>query len=156
MLTNDRLDADGNEVLDRTPIAIPAGFKRPESLQEQIQRCVRHSLSEMSAAAGGETFEEADDFEVDDEVDPASPYETFFDPVLGRDFTPREFQEREQEIREKYLRAQQQYFDDMDRMEAVKKRPGSSQAAPEPRGAGGPPPASTPPVRPPSGENGAT
>lgn len=38
-------------------------------------------LAQEAAQAGYESFEEADDFEVGDDYDPSSPYETDFDPV---------------------------------------------------------------------------
>lgn len=38
-------------------------------------------LAAEAAAAGYESFEEADDFEVGDDFDPSSPYETDFDPT---------------------------------------------------------------------------
>lgn len=69
------LDERGREVPDPTPVEWPAGMRRPESLTEQIQRLVRVAVSQQAAAAGFETFEEADDFDVDDEEDPLSQYE---------------------------------------------------------------------------------
>lgn len=63
-----KFDDKGRELPDPTPIEVPAGFKRPETLAEQIRRLVRH---EQFAAAMGrphaETFDEANDFEVDDD-----------------------------------------------------------------------------------------
>lgn len=69
------LDEKGNEICDPTPAAVSVGFKRPPTLQEQIQRLVRTELSDQAAAQGNETFEEADDFEVGDDYDPKSKYE---------------------------------------------------------------------------------
>lgn len=77
------------ETPDPTPVAMPAGFKRPETLEERIRRLVRSErfAAEMEAA-GFETFDEADDFDVeDDRPDPATPYELHFDPFLGREIT---------------------------------------------------------------------
>lgn len=69
------------EITDPTPIAPPVGFKRSPSLAEQIREMVRSErLAAEVAAAGAETFEEADDFEVpDDPMDPITPYEADFD-----------------------------------------------------------------------------
>lgn len=51
--------------------AIPVGSKRPETLQEQVARLVRHSeFAKEVAARGLETFEEADDFDVPDDPYP--------------------------------------------------------------------------------------
>lgn len=57
----------GEELPDATPIEVPTGWKRPESLQEQIRRLIRVQMSQESVASGGESFEEANDFEVGDE-----------------------------------------------------------------------------------------
>lgn len=78
------------ETPDPRPMAIPAGMKRPPTLAEQVARLVRgHQLQRELAEAGLETFEEADDFEIPDDMpDPTTPYEPFFDPVLGVELTP--------------------------------------------------------------------
>lgn len=69
------------EVPNPTPVAPPVGYKRQPSLTEQIRAMVRsEALRQAAEAEGVETFEEADDFEVDD-YDPTSPYEEVFDPV---------------------------------------------------------------------------
>lgn len=59
-------DENGHEVPDPTPIALPIGFKRPESLQEQIARMVRSHFLLGRQAEGYETPEEADDLDPDD------------------------------------------------------------------------------------------
>lgn len=103
-----RLNAFGHEVLDPTPIAVPAGFKRPETLAEQVQRLVRTHISREAAESGYETFEESEDFDVDDDFDPSTPYEEIFDPVLGRGVTPDEFIRNEQRYRQLYLDKQRE------------------------------------------------
>jgi len=65
----------GQEVPDPRPVAIPAGFQRPEPLADLIRRLVRTQISQQASAEGQETWEEADDFEVDEDDDPLSPYE---------------------------------------------------------------------------------
>lgn len=75
------LDENGFEVPDSKPMEIPIGWKKPPSLQEQVQRMVRHEMSRAAEKTGQETFEEADDFDIpDDPVDLTSPYEVEFDP----------------------------------------------------------------------------
>lgn len=70
----------GEEILDRTPMALPAGFKRPESLQDQIRRLIRsEKLQQALHDAGYETEEEANDFDVGDDFDPSTPYEEQFE-----------------------------------------------------------------------------
>ena len=65
----------GREVPDSRPVAVPFNFGRPLSLHEQIKRFIRSELSTRAAAAESETFEEADDFDVDEDPDPVSAYE---------------------------------------------------------------------------------
>ena len=60
------LDDSGREILDQTPIAFPVGFGRPEPLHLRIRRMVEQYHAEMRDAAEYETFEDADDFDVDD------------------------------------------------------------------------------------------
>lgn len=117
-----KLDENGHEVPDPRPVAIPAGFKRPETLAEQVRRLVRTSLSQQAHNEGMETFEEAEDFDVGDDIDPRTPYETFFDPELGMELTPQEFKQHEQIYRERYLKAQADYFKTMDRHEVMSRR----------------------------------
>lgn len=59
-------DQKGREIPDPTPLAIPAGLKKPESMQDMIRRFVRIEASRIAQAEGYESFDEADDFEVDD------------------------------------------------------------------------------------------
>lgn len=67
-------EIDGKEVLDPTPVAIPAGMGKPESLVDTIRRLVRNEISHEAQSQGIESFEEANDFDVEDE-DWTSPYE---------------------------------------------------------------------------------
>lgn len=86
------LDSDGSEILDPRPMALPIGFERPESIQDTIRRLVtdRQIKAELEAS-GVESFDEADDFEVEDDLPLESPYEENFDP--------QHIVTREQEIR---------------------------------------------------------
>jgi hypothetical protein len=69
-------DERGREVPDDRPVAVPAGWRAPESLPDMIRRFVQREISARAEAVGLETFEESDDFEVDDEApDPLSAYE---------------------------------------------------------------------------------
>lgn len=69
------LNERGHEVPDQTPVAVPLGWKRPETLQETVRRLIRGAMSDQASAVGQESFEEADDFEVGDDYDPRSPFE---------------------------------------------------------------------------------
>lgn len=87
------LGAYGREELDTTPKEVPLGFKRPESLEEQIKRLIQQPTfgRVVSGDAEAETFDEANDFDIeDDPADPASEHEEFYDPVLQRTMTPAE------------------------------------------------------------------
>lgn len=59
----------GQELPDSTPLEVPAGFKRPLTLNEQIQAAVRGALSRAAERNDAETFEEANDFDVEDDDD---------------------------------------------------------------------------------------
>lgn len=66
----------GREVMDPRPMALPSGFRRPPSLIDQMRLMIRREMSEAAQANGRETFEEANDFDVDDEADdPTTPWE---------------------------------------------------------------------------------
>lgn len=72
----------GQEVPDPVPVAPPVGYRRPPTLQENIQRMIRSEMLQQAAAAEGfDTFEEAEDFDIeDDPVDAQTPYEAVFNP----------------------------------------------------------------------------
>lgn len=74
--------SDGRQMVSPLPIAPPVGYKKHPTIAEQIRTMVRSErLAQEAAAAGFETFDEADDFEVGDDYDPTSPYEVNFDPA---------------------------------------------------------------------------
>lgn len=85
----DAVGPRGSELNDGKPIAVPLNYQRPPTLQEQIQRLIRTTLSDQAAADGYESFEEADDFDVGDDYDPSSPHEMVFDPLVSKE-VPRE------------------------------------------------------------------
>lgn len=114
-----RLDEFGREVPDPKPMAMPSGFRRPETLQEQVARLVRSRLSEIALEQGAESFEESEDFDVDDEFDPNTPYEEFFDPALQRAVTPEEFQRNHELYKKRYLKAQEEYYRKVDEQEIM-------------------------------------
>lgn len=79
------LDKFGREMPSPLPIAPPLGYRKSPTLAEQIRAMViSEKLKQEAQAAGAETFEEADDFDVDDDFDPTSPYEVDFDPPLAQ------------------------------------------------------------------------
>lgn len=128
------LDDNGHEIPDPQPVEIPARFKRPETLAEQIRRVTQGALSLQAKEQGFETFEEAEDFEIDDDsFDPTSPYEEIFDPVLGRGITPEEFHKNEATYRKRYLEAEQASWDAWERSQALRgrRRPEPEESKPD-------------------------
>ena len=79
-----QLDEFGREVLDQTPVAIPVPFTRPEPIHLRLRRMVEQYHREMKDANEYETFEDADDFDVEDGTpsyeDRPSEYEQDFMP----------------------------------------------------------------------------
>lgn len=74
---SDNLDRDPScEYPDPTPVHIPGKTDRPPplSLREEMQRYVRQTISQMAKENRMETFEEADDFEVEEEPDLTTRY----------------------------------------------------------------------------------
>lgn len=65
--------ASRTEQLDTTPIEVP--IQRPLTLKEEMQRFIRQEFSNQLHDDGFETFEESDDFDIDDDFDPLSEYE---------------------------------------------------------------------------------
>lgn len=55
---------DGAERLDASPIEIGIDQKRPPSLQEEMRRFITEEVSRQASHEGHETFEEADDFDL--------------------------------------------------------------------------------------------
>lgn len=77
------LKPDGTVELDPVPLAPPVGYKKHPSMVEIVRDMVRSQrLAEEAAAAGHETFEESEDFDIDDEYRLESPWENEFDPPL--------------------------------------------------------------------------
>lgn len=70
-----RLDADGKEVLDNSPVAIPVRFQKVANINEQVRKLVEIELSRLASSQEYDSFDDADDFDVGDDFDPRSPYE---------------------------------------------------------------------------------
>lgn len=65
---------DGKEYPNPTKNVL-TGISRPPTLKEQIQRVLRNELSRQVQAQGYETFEESQDFDIEDDAEPLSGYE---------------------------------------------------------------------------------
>lgn len=95
--THGRYTPDGRELMDPKPMQPPLGYKRAPSLAEQIrQQVLAAKLEELDALA--ETEEEADDFEIDDDMAPFSPHENEGMPTV------KELKKRAQEINDEIKR----------------------------------------------------
>lgn len=78
------LNVMGHEVPDPTVVEPPLGYVAQPDLMEMMRRMIRNTISDIAEDTEFETFEEADDFDIDDDpVDYSSPYEEFFDPAPG-------------------------------------------------------------------------
>ena len=78
------LNVVGHEVPDPTVVEPPLGYVPQPDLMEQMRAMVRRELSAIAEQQELESFEEADDFDIDeDPVDYSSPYELYFDPAPG-------------------------------------------------------------------------
>lgn len=116
-----RLNDEGREKLDPTPVAIPAGFGRPETTEDIVRRLLRSSsMAAAAAAAGKETWEEANDFTIDEEFDPMSEYELEVDSLLGREVSPHEWEKYQPQLREEYLRAERNAIRADERQEEIR------------------------------------
>lgn len=74
-----RLDENGREILDDTPIVINVRNKRISQFDD-VRAFIRRELSDAARSAGAETLEEANDFDIeDDPVDPNTPWEEWGD-----------------------------------------------------------------------------
>lgn len=70
-----KFDEQGRELPDSTPLELPSGMKQPESLESIMKRMIAVHASRAAGEAGMETFEEANDFEVEDDDEPITQYE---------------------------------------------------------------------------------
>lgn len=74
------IDELGREVPDPRPMAPPVGYKKQPSIFELVREATAREVALYAANREPESFEEADDFEIDDDYDPHSPWENDFDP----------------------------------------------------------------------------
>lgn len=79
------LHPDGTPVLDPTPLAPPIGYKKQPSMVEIVRDMVqRERLAQEAEAAGYETFDESEDFDIGDDFElMPSPWVNEFDPPLA-------------------------------------------------------------------------
>lgn len=76
------LDKSGREKVDPVPVAPPVGYKKQPSMVELVRDMIKsEKLRQEAESAGMESFEDADDFDVEDDYDPTTPYEEEYDPI---------------------------------------------------------------------------
>lgn len=101
---------DGSEDHSQSggPMAAALRVTTRDGLGDRVRELIRSERMAIAAEqAGYETFEESDDFEVDDEqYDPQTPYEEIFDGSIAEDVATRQRQQEEalQKIDPKALR----------------------------------------------------
>lgn len=78
---SESIHIDGLEFPNPIPVEAPLGIDRPPTLKEQIQRVMKIELGAQAAAQEMETFEESQDFDVDNDSFPGSKYELMEDEV---------------------------------------------------------------------------
>lgn len=128
------LDEFGKFEPDGTPMAPPIGYKKQPSMVEIVRNMVRSErLAADLAAAGHETFEESDDFDVpDDPPDMRSPFENDFDPPIS------ELVAAGREVMETRRKAQQSGSGEAGVSPAVKPKPPEAAPAAAERPSGKP------------------
>lgn len=75
------LDENGREKMDSRPVShkLKTG-QRQESLADMVKRCIRDAGSGYAEANDMDTWDEADDFGLEEDPEVASPWEVHFDP----------------------------------------------------------------------------
>ena len=94
---------DGKEYPDQTPVELAVGLDRPLTLREEMKRFIREEIAQRAQLEGAESFDEANDFDIEDEdPDPISRYEIpdemtpeYFEPPKGELNEPLPSGERE-------------------------------------------------------------
>lgn len=64
-----RFNERGEHIPDPRRVEWPTELRRPPSLQDEIKRFIRQELSSVARDQGVETFEEADDFDTEEDPD---------------------------------------------------------------------------------------
>lgn len=93
---------NGRSKLSDRPLAIPLHAKRPPTLAEQVARLVR-DYDYQRVQAGEDVPDDEENWEEDDDQ-PFSPYEFVFDPVLGKEVTPKEFLKNQEKYKAAYAK----------------------------------------------------
>jgi len=79
-----QFDEFGRELPDPTPVTRKININAKVSTLQEMRR-MYHLIRHEAETQGFDTPEDADDFDIDDEVEPASPFEHDFDNVPVRE-----------------------------------------------------------------------
>lgn len=71
------------EECNPTPVAAPLNLRRGPDIFDHMRAVIRRELSEQAAGANMETFEEADDFDVDEDPFPVSRFDNEDEPTIA-------------------------------------------------------------------------
>lgn len=84
-MSTGRHNENWQEVLDQTPVEIPLRLLRAQNHTNRIRDIIRQELSRQAQNEGFETWDEANDFSIEDDdwENDGSPYEEEFDPITG-------------------------------------------------------------------------
>lgn len=132
-------DSDGRELPDPVPLAPPVGWHAQPSMFEHMREMIRgEALRAYAEAQGDESFEDAQDFDVDDDDFPQSPHEGDFDPL--EDLQAR----RQDNFRRRFIEEEENASYREWREKTLAERPGSplhrtSASAPKARPSSPPP-----------------
>lgn len=84
-----RTTDDGREIVSSVPVAPPIGYQKQPSMIEHIRNMVRsEQLRQAAEEAGAESFEEADDFDIEDDPFPVGSSEfdeSDLEPIIRQD-----------------------------------------------------------------------
>lgn len=79
------IEVPGDET-DPRPVEVPTKLKRPETTDERIRRIIKEQISPHAVQQGLESFEESEDFDIEDDFESQMP------------LTKAEFQEMQREF----------------------------------------------------------
>ena len=90
---------DGRLIPDNKPVEVPLRFKQRETEAQRIAKAVTAEFSNQADSKGFETFEDAQDFEIEDDFDifPNSQFEV---KEMQEEFLPDIPDEREKTVEE--------------------------------------------------------
>lgn len=77
------IDDLGREIPDPRPVQPPVGYKKQPSMFELIREATAREVALYAANREPESFEDSEDFDIGDDIDPSSPWENDFDPPFS-------------------------------------------------------------------------